>query len=187
MFQYLAFLVLGTSVSVYGPRQAHQDSAFIYKTYTDGAIVFEQTSKPGQWNAVNDSVAQLTAQAILRLSNYNKVNYAPVKELNRESVGEAMVFPEPSNAVFIDNPKPETGSKAETNKTGGAQSIPVKEIAFKVIDEQTHFMTAPDGKGKIPYVLMNYYAKGRILVKSEKLDPVTLQPIETSAPVLATR
>jgi hypothetical protein len=185
MFQYLAFLVLSTSV--YGPKQAHQDSAFIYKTYTDGAIVFEQTSKPGQWNAVNDSVAQLTAEAILRLSNYNKVNYAPVKELNRESVGEAMVFPEPSDAVFVDNAKAINDIKTETNKAADTQAAPAKEIAFKVVDEQTHFMTAADGKGKIPYVVVNYYAKGRILVKREKLDPITLEPIETSAPVLATR
>jgi len=186
MFQYLAFLVLSTSTSVYGPKQAHHDSVFIYNAYTESAKVFEQTTKPGHWNAVNDSVAQLTAAAIQRLTQYNKTNYAPVDELNREGVGEAFVFPQPSNATFIDNAKAEGELKAETTKTGDAQTS-AKEIAFKVLDDQTHFMIAADGKGKIPYVVMNYYAKGRVLVKSEKLDPITLKPIETSAPVLATR
>ena len=187
MFQYLAFLVLGASAQVYGPAQAHQDSAFVYNAYTEGAKVFEKTTKPGQWNAVNDSVAQLTSAAILRLTNYNKVSYAPVDELNREGVGEAFVFPKPSNTVFVDNVKAVKELKDEPTRPGNTQAAAEKEIAFKVLDDQTHFMTGADGKGKIPYVVMNYYAKGRILVRSEKLDPVTLQPIETSAPVLATR
>ena len=187
MFQYLAFLVLGTSTSVYGPKQAHQDSVFVYNAYTESAKVFEQTTKPARWNAVSDSVNQLTSAAIVRLSAYNKVNFTPVNELNREGVGEALVFPQPSDAVFKDNAKPENDLKAEANKTADSQAVAAKEIAFKVLDDQTHFMTSADGKGKIPYVVMNYYAKGRILVRSEKLDPVTFQPIETSAPVLATR
>ena len=178
MFPSLMFLVLG--VTQYGPEQAHSDSMFIYSTYTESAKFFKQATEPGQWKAVDDSVTKVTAAAFLRLHRYNKESYKPIDELNRETVGVALVFPLPLGLSSPDN------SKAEiTEKNAPA---PTLEIAFKVLDEQTHFLIPANGKGRIPYITMNYYAKGRILVKSEKLNPVTHLPIEipTVGPGLAT-
>ena len=177
MFQSLMFLVL--SASQYGPVQAHNDSLYIYNTYTESARVFEQCTLPEQWKVVNDSVTLVTSAAFLRLHKYNKEKYTAADELNREGVGVALVFPQPS-PLTDDNLKAETKASANSNASAG------KEIAFKVLDEQTHFLIGANGKGRIPYIVMNYYAKGRILVKSEKLDPITRKPIETEVTGLPT-
>ena len=169
MFHSIMFLLL--NASIYGPVQAHQDSLFIYQAYVQGDTLFEQASEPGQWKAINDSIAKVTAPAFARLHKYNKEQYASVDELNRETVGVALVFPEPKGLALPD------AGKQEADKVAAAP-LSEKDIAFKVLDEQTHFLIGPNGKGRTPYVTMNYYAKGRILVKSEKLNPVTLQPIQ---------
>ena len=171
MIHSIMFLLLNASTGLYGPVQAHQDSLFIYQAYAQGDTLFEQASEPGQWKAINDSIAKVTAPAFARLHHYNKEQYASVDELNRETVGVALVFPEPKGLPLADANKQDANKVAEPVLTE-------KDIAFKVLDEQTHFLIGPNGKGRIPYVVMNYYAKGRILVKSEKLNPVTLQPIQ---------
>ena len=171
MFHAILFLLLGATQ--YGNQQAHEDSMFIYNAYTESAKVFEEATEPKQWKKVDDSVAQVTALAFARLHKYNKEKYASSDELNRETIGVALVFPQPST-ILVAETKPNTEVKA------GATD-PTKEIAFKVLDEQTHFLLGANGKGRVPYVVMNYYAKGHILVKSEKLDPITLKPIETEA------
>lgn len=178
MFPSFMFLVLSTSQ--YSAVQAHSDSVFIYNTYTESVKVFEQATEPGQWKAVDDSVALVTAASFLRLHKYNKQVYAPVDELNREGIGVALVFPHPSDFTAPDGNKADNQAQNDAkqyNKTPGSE----REIAFKVLDEQTHFLIGANGKERTPYVVMNYYAKGRILVKSEKLDPITLKPIETEA------
>ena len=178
MFHSIMFLLL--SATQYEPVQAHQDSMFIYNAYTESAKVFEQATGPRQWKAVDDSVAQITAAAFARLHKYNKEKYADIDELNREAIGMDMVFPQPSTFILPD--------ASSTPTTASAPAAAAKDIAFKVLDEQTHFLIGPNGKGRIPYVVMNYYAKGRILVKSEKLNPVTHLPIQIpgNGPGLAT-
>ena len=179
MFHSIMFLLL--NATVYGPVQAHQDSLFIYQAYVQGDTLFEQAAEPGQWKPINDSIARVTAPAFARLHRYNKEQYASVDELNRETVGVALVFPEPRGLAAPDV------TKTDANKVTGAP-VSDKDIAFKVLDEQTHFLIGPNGKGRIPYIVMNYYAKGRILVKSEKLNPVTHLPIQIpgNGPGLAT-
>lgn len=173
MFHSIIFLLL--SATQYGPVQAHEDSLYIFNTYTASAKVFEECTQPGQWKPVSDSLTQVTAAAFARLHKYNKEAYAAVDELNKEAVGVALVFPEPKGLNVTENTQTNT---AKTNVPGND-----KEIAFKVLDEQTHFLIGPNGKGRIPYVVMNYYAKGRILIKSEKLNPVTHQPIQVPTEV----
>ena len=171
MFHSIIFLLLSTSQ--YGPIQAHNDSLYIYTVYTESAKVFETSTQPAEWKSLSDSVTQVTAAAFIRLNKYNNANYAPVNELNREALGVALVFPKPVEMAGISiEPKAETKETANTN-------VIQKEIAFKVLDEQTHFLIGANGKGRTPYVVMNYYAKGRILVRSEKLNPVTHEPIKT--------
>ena len=174
MFHSIMFLLL--NASIYGPVQAHQDSLFIYQAYVQGDTLFEQASEPGQWKAINDSIAKVTAPAFARLHKYNKEAYTSVDELNRETVGVALVFPEPKGLATAEANIP------EATKTAAAP-LSDKDIAFKVLDEQTHFLIGPNGKGRIPYVVMNYYAKGRILIKSEKLNPVTHLPIQVPTEV----
>jgi hypothetical protein len=172
MFHSFMFLVLSTSQ--YGAMQAHEDSVYIYNTYTASVKTFEQTTQPDEWKEESGRVLKLTEAAIQRLSEYNKAKYESVEDINKEGVGFAQVFPKPSSLTASDF------VKAVNNVS---TTEPAKEIAFKVLDPITHFMTGANGKGKIPYVTMNYYAKGRILVKSEKLDPITLKPLETDGPV----
>ena len=176
MFHSIVFLLL--NATLYTNVQAHQDSLLIYNAYTASAKVFEEATEPTQWKVVNDSVTKVTAEAFARLHKFNKTKYDAVDELNREAIGVALIFPQPSNFI------PGEATKSEANKTVDPASG--KEIAFKVLDEQTHFQVGPNGKGRVPYVVMNYYAKGRILVKSEKLDPITLKPIEVVSPGLPT-
>ncbi len=173
---HLIFLLLGPTQ--YGPLQAHNDSLYIYNTYTESAKVFEASTQPAEWKPVGDSVAQVTAPAFARLHKYNKEAYASIDELNKEAVGVALVFPRPSDFVI---PQATCTSSAAAITPGND-----KEVAFKVLDEQTHFLIGPNGKGRIPYIVMNYYAKGRILIRSEKLNPVTHLPIQTEEPGLAT-
>lgn len=187
MLHSIMFLLL--SASQYGPMQAHNDSLYIYNTYTESAKVFEASNDPNEWKTVSDSVSKVTAAAISRLNKYNNQNYVPVDELNREALGVALVFPKPTEVFVADaETKADVKATANTSETATTTIAPEKEIAFKVLDEQTHFLIGPNGKGRTPYVVMNYYAKGRILVKSEKLNPVTLQPIQIQAegPGLAT-
>ena len=180
MLHSIMFLLLNAA-TVYGPVQAHEDSLFIYQAYVQGDTLFEQAAEPAQWKAINDSIAKVTAPAFARLHHYNKEQYASVDELNRETVGVALVFPEPKGLPVAEV------NKQDANKVAAAP-LSDKDIAFKVLDEQTHFLIGPNGKGRIPYVVMNYYAKGRILVKSEKLNPVTHLPIQIpgNGPGLAT-
>ena len=173
---HLIFLLLGPTQ--YGAIQAHNDSLYIYNTYTESAKVFDQCTQPAEWKPVKDSVSRVTAEAFMRLHKYNKQSYEPVDELNKEAVGVALVFPQP---VGLAEPEQKASAKTAVNPSGSD-----KEIAFKVLDEQTHFLIGPNGKGRIPYVVMNYYAKGRILIRSEKLNPVTHLPIQTEEPGLAT-
>ena len=183
MFHSIIFLVLSATTQ-YTNVQAHQDSLFIYNAYTESAKVFEEATEPIQWKTVNDSVGKATAEAFVRLHKYNKTKYVAADELNREAIGVALVFPQPSNLTDADFAKSSTDLKADAGRTIEAPAG--KEIAFKVLDEQTHFIIGPNGKGRIPYVVMNYYAKGRILVKSEKLDPITHNLISVDYPGLAT-
>lgn len=176
MLHSIVFLLL--SATQYGPVQAHQDSLFIYNAYTQSDTLFERAAEPQQWKEVSDSIEHVTADAFNRLHKYNKEKYAPVDELNREAIGVAFVFAQPSIFTAPDGAKPGTDLKTDANNTA-ANDAAGKQIAFKVLDEQTHFLIGPNGKGRTPYVVMNYYAKGRVLVKSEKLNPVTLQPIQT--------
>ena len=176
MFHFLILLLVGSSE--YNAEQAHNDSLFIYNTYSESAKFFEQATEPGQWKVVDDSVARVAAPAFARLHKYNRSKYVAIDELNREAVGVALVFPRPSNWDPADITKPTSDLKADANQGASEISGSGKEIAFKVLDEQTHFLVGPNGKGRIPYVTMNYYAKGRILVRSEKLNPVTLKPID---------
>ncbi len=182
MFHAILFLLLGATQ--YTNVQAHQDSLLIYNAYTESAKIFEQATEPAQWKAVNDSVVQVTAEAFVRLHKYNKTKYVAADELNREAIGVALIFPQPSTFVVGDATKSAADLKTDANRTVAAPAG--KEIAFKVLDEQTHFLIGPNGKGRTPYIVMNYYAKGRILVKSEKLDPITLKIIAVEYPGLAT-
>jgi hypothetical protein len=173
---HLIFLLLAPTQ--YGATQAYSDSMYIYNTYAESAKVFDQCTQPGQWKPIQDSLTRVTADAFARLHKYNKEAYAPLDELNKEAVGVAYVFPQP---VGFTQPEQKTSDKASATSSGSD-----KEIAFKVLDEQTHFMVGPNGKGRIPYITMNYYAKGRILIKSEKLNPVTHQPIQVEEASLPT-
>ena len=185
MFQFLVLLVVNSTQ--YNATEAHEDSLFIYNAYSESARFFEQATEPGQWKAVNDSVSLITAEAFARLHKYNHSKYIAIDELNREAVGVALIFPQPSKLSSTDVAKP-GDLKADANQGASETSGSGKEIAFKVLDEQTHFLIGPNGKGRIPYITMNYYAKGRILIRSEKLNPVTHLPIQvqTEAAGLAT-
>lgn len=196
MFHSIMFLLL--SASQYGPMQAHNDSLYIYNTYAASAKVFEAGTQANKWKTLSDSVNQVTASALMRLNKYNNESYAPVDELNKEGLGSALVFPKPGE-MFEANVEPKADAKVEPSadtkvepkaeeKETDNTSVEGKQVAFKVLDEQTHFLIGPNGKGRTPYVVMNYYAKGRILVRSEKLNPITLQPIQIVAegPGLAT-
>ena len=183
MFHTIVFLLLGATTQ-YTNVQAHQDSLLIYNAYTESAKVFEQATEPIQWKVVNDSVGQVTAEAFVRLHKYNKTKYVAADELNREAIGVALLFPQPSGLTDADLTKSPNDFKADAGRVVEAPAG--REIAFKVLDEQTHFLIGPNGKGRIPYIVMNYYAKGRILVKSEKLDPITLKVIQVEYPGLAT-
>jgi hypothetical protein len=186
MIQYLCLLLLSTSE--YGPSQAHQDSLFLYNSYKESAKMLENTTKPGQVYMVDDKLAQATAAALLRLSTFNNQTYEAEKEYNKEGVGVAFDYPRPSAFIesvpkvspnMLSQPKqPDRQAYAAKLSAPSTDPHETRPIAFKVLDNQTHFIVK-NGKTTTPYVLMNYYAKGRILVKTEKLNPVTFEPIQS--------
>ncbi len=194
---YLFLLLLGSS---YDNEQAQKDSLFIYNTYKHSFTVLQNSDVPEKWYAYEDSLSQLTACHFLRLSQFNKQPYRPVDELNKEGFGVAFLFPEPGVPDDEDADEPlvvtntqseEEEEEDEVEKSEEPQqhevvseskdvdsAVQAKEIAFKVLDRQTRFLVSANGKTKTPYVIMNYYAKGRILVKTEKLDPINFLPLK---------
>jgi len=164
MIHYMFLLMLGNSS--YSAIQAHQDSMFLYKTHKESIAILENSTEVF---ALDEKLMKASESALLRLSTFNKETYEPTDERNKEGVGVAFAYPEPSPF-------------APVQKTIAPDEPPV---AFKVLDRQTRFMVGKNGKTTLPYVLMNYYAKGRILVKSEKLNPVTFEVIQSEDAVTA--
>ena len=138
--------------------QAHQDSLFIYNYYKGSIEVLKNTTYPQKWYELNDSLDRATACAFRRLSLHNKSPYKPAKKFDRQGVGEAYDFPTPYDR---------------------------EQIAFTVIERQTKFLVSDNGRKKTPYIEKLCFNKAHELVKTEKLDPITLKPLpEESKPLL---
>ncbi|MES2621396.1 MAG: hypothetical protein V4615_11155 [Bacteroidota bacterium] len=188
MIPYLFLLLLGPESEVV---QSRTDSLIIYRAYKESIEVLKNTSDPERWYAYEDSLSRATACSFLRLSKFNKVTYQHAIEFNKEGMGVAFSYPKPSDAWLEDLrakrqptvPKVELQAKAPVAEplTVPIEKKEVGPVAFTVLDHQTHFMVTNNGKTKTPYIELYHYAKGRVLVKVEKINPITLKPIEIPA------
>lgn len=184
MISYLFLLLLGPESEVV---QSRNDSLIIYRAYKESIEVLKNTTDPEQWYAYEDSLSRVTACSFLRLSKFNKETYQPAMEFNKEGMGVAFSYPKPSDAWLEDLrakrqssvPKVEMQAKAKVEPVPlESEKKEVGPVAFTVLDHQTHFMVTNNGKTKTPYIELYHYAKGRVLVKVEKINPITLKPIE---------
>lgn len=149
MIHFLVILLIGL---VPTKLQAHEDSVTIYNAYTDNIKVLTDITDHQKWYGIQDSLDKLTACCFRRLSLYNGKVYHPLKEYNKEGFGVAYFYPQPVDTL--------------------------KQTYFSVIDLQTKFILRDDGKTKIPYNERWYFGEDHSLVKIEKLDPVTLDPLK---------
>ena len=148
MLHFLLFILTTTACN---KEQSHRDSVLIYNAYAGSITRLQNITDPQEWYALEDSLDRATACAFRRLSLYNKRDYVPVKKYDKQGVGEAYSFPEPTDP---------------------------NRISFSLIDKQTTFLITDDGKSTIPYVERLYFNNGKVLIKTEKLDPITLQPLK---------
>jgi hypothetical protein len=195
MTPWLILLLLGPAREVAqkgDAAQARLDSLTVYMSYRESIDVLKNATDQYTWFAYEDSLSRKVACALLRLRNYNNESYAPIDEYNREGMGVAYAYPQPTDGWLKDlraqrlSHEAEVAGKAKAKAAAEAlASEPKKEVgpvAFTVLDHQTHFLVTNNGKTKTPYIEMYYYAKGRVLVKVEKINPITLKPIELPEP-----
>jgi hypothetical protein len=149
MIHFLILLTLNSEPSE--TKQAQEDSLLIYNYYKTSVKTLKETADPHQWFTLEDSLSRATACAFRRLSIYNKKEYKPAGVYDREGFGIAYYFPPPANGKRL--------------------------VAFTLIDRQTKFLVSEKGKSKIPYCEKLYYDNERNLIRVEKLNPLTLEPL----------
>jgi hypothetical protein len=191
MSPWLVLLLFGPASEVAqrgDAEQARLDSLTVYMHYKESITLLKNATDTDAWYAYEDSMNRKISCALVRLRKYNNETYMPVEEFNREGMGVAFAYPKPSDGWLKDLRTQRLNHEAEMAEKAKAKSAPVpvasepqKEegpVAFTVLGQQTHFMVSNNGKTKTPYIEMYYYAKGRVLVRVEKINPVTLKPIE---------
>lgn len=134
--------------------QAQQDSLLIYNAYKSNIEILVQEKDYQRWSLLQDSLDRATACAFRRLSLYNKEEYKPSRNYEREGFGEAYYFPAPTGLH-------------ETVSLPVSHGAP----AFSIVSHQTKFITRDDGKTRIPYIERLYFDGAHRLMKVEKIDP----------------
>src|SRR5687768_17942425 len=128
MIPFLFLLLLGPEEEL---AQARKDSLIIYRAYKESIDILKRTTDPDQWYALEDSLSRVTACSFLRLSQLNKESYQPIAEYNKEGMGVAYAFPEPSDAWLND-----LRTADKQRKIAVAEAAVVKkEVAKPVVAE----------------------------------------------------
>jgi hypothetical protein len=189
MSPWLLLLLLGPASEIAQPRDAAQsrlDSLSVYMAYKESINVLKDATDEQVWYAYEDSLSRKVACALVRLRNYNHESYQPIDEYNREGMGVAYAYPQPGDGWLKDLHAQRISYETELAAKEKAKVVPppvavepkvVGPVAFTVLEHQTHFLVSENGKTKTPYIEMYYYAKGRVLIRIEKINPITLKPI----------
>jgi hypothetical protein len=194
MSPWIILLLLGPAHEVAQQGDASQsrlDSLSVYMAYKESIEVLKNATDEQVWYAYEDSLSRKVACALVRLRKYNNESYQPIDEYNREGMGVAYAYPQPGDGWLKDLHAQRMSYEAGLAAKEKAKAAPapvaiepkvVGPVAFTVLEHQTHFLVSDNGKTKTPYIEMYYYAKGRVLIRIEKINPITLKPIDLPVP-----